>query len=184
MKYHQQKTKGARYVSNTLYNEKRNFKHLTKEKRAQIEILLKQNMSKSKVAKTTGISRSTLYEELKRGTVDQIDTNSKSYSKYCYDTGQRVDEEHRRNSCNPLKLVKAHRFLEYAEQQILKEKLSLDAICGRAKLSGQFSETLCTKTLYNYIDMGLFKYITGDTGRLESPDMGHYTLYFKKETLG
>lgn len=137
--------------------KKRNFKHLTKEKRAQIEILLKQNMPKSKIAETIGISRSTLYEELKRGTVEQLDTNLKPYRKYCYDTGQRVYEEHRRNSRNPLKLVKAHSFLVYAEQQILKEKLSPDAICGRAKFSGQFSETVCTKTLYNYIDMGLLK---------------------------
>lgn len=49
--------------------KERKFKHLTKEKRAQIKILLKQKTSKAKIATLLGILHSTLYEELKRGTV-------------------------------------------------------------------------------------------------------------------
>lgn len=44
--------------------KKRKFQHLTKEKRAQIEILLRQGMSKIQIAKEIGISRSTLYNAL------------------------------------------------------------------------------------------------------------------------
>ena len=54
--------------------KKRKFQHLTKEKRAQIEILLRQGMSKIQIAKEISISRSTLYNELSRGTVEQIDS--------------------------------------------------------------------------------------------------------------
>ena len=46
--------------------KKRKFQHLTKEKRAQIEILLKQKMTKTEIAKAVGIARSTLYRELER----------------------------------------------------------------------------------------------------------------------
>lgn len=40
---------------------------------------------------------------------------------------------------------------------MLKEKQSPDSICGREKLDRNFTETVCTKTLYNYIDQGLLK---------------------------
>lgn len=135
----------------------RRFKHLTKEKRAQIEVLLEQQVPKTEIAKTIGISRSTLYREIDRGTVVQIDTNLKTYQKYCWDAGERVYQENRRNSRPPLKLTDAYDFIQYAEQQILENKLSPDAVCGRARISGEFSEIVCTKTLYNYIAERLLK---------------------------
>lgn len=137
--------------------KKRKFQHLTKEKRAQIEILLRQGMSKKQIAKEIGIARSTLYNELSRGTVEQIDSELRTYRRYFYDVGQRVYEENRQNSRPPLKILKAYEFVMYAENKMLKEKLSPDAICGRAKADGAFKEVVCTKTLYNYIDQCLLK---------------------------
>ena len=32
-----------------------------------------------------------------------------------------------------------------------------DPLCGRARLEGNFDETVCAKTLYNYIDQGLLR---------------------------
>lgn len=40
---------------------------------------------------------------------------------------------------------------------MLEEKLAPDPICGEARQSGKFAETVCTKTLYDYIDQGLLK---------------------------
>lgn len=40
--------------------KRRKFQHLAREKRAQIEILLKQGLVKTKIAKAVGISRSTI----------------------------------------------------------------------------------------------------------------------------
>ena len=62
--------------------KQRKFQHLTREKRAQIEILLRQGLPKVQIARAVGISRSTLYHELSRGTVEQIDTNLKKYRRY------------------------------------------------------------------------------------------------------
>ena len=45
-------------------------KHLTIKERAQIELLIKQGSKKSEIARIIGISRSTLYNELNRGTVE------------------------------------------------------------------------------------------------------------------
>ena len=66
-------------------------------------------------------------------------------------------EEHRRNSRPPMKITYAYDFVRYAEQQILENKLSPDAICGEAKLSGRFERIVSTKTIYNYIDKRLLK---------------------------
>lgn len=135
----------------------RKFKHLTREKRAQIEILLRQGLPKVQIARAVGISRSTLYNELKRGTVDQMDTHLKKYKRYFWDAGQRVYEENRKNSRPPMKLMEAYDFVCYAEKQILENRMSLDAVCGEAKLNGRFNKTVCTKTLYNYIDKRMLK---------------------------
>ena len=97
--------------------KERKFKHLTKEKRAQIEILLRRGVPKTEIAKEIGIARSTLYNELKRGTVEQIDSEWKEYRAYFYDAGQRVYEENRKNSRNSLKFMKAYAFLQYAEER-------------------------------------------------------------------
>lgn len=136
---------------------RRKFQHLTKEKRAQIEILLRQGLPKAKIAREVGIARSTLYLELARGTVEQMDSELRVCRKYFGDAGQRVYEAHRQNSRPPLKLVKAYAFVSYAETQMLEEKLAPDAICGAARRSGEFEETVCAKTLYNYIDQRLLK---------------------------
>ena len=135
----------------------RKFQHLTREKRAQIEILLRQGMAKVQIARAVGISRSTLYNELNRGTVEQIDTNLKKYQRYFWDVGQRVYEGNRKNSRPPMKIMEAYEFVRYAEKQILENKMSPDALCGEAKLSGRFKEIVSTKTLYNYIDKRILK---------------------------
>lgn len=51
--------------------------------------------------------------------------------------------------------MKAYSFVKYAEEKMLKEKRSPDSICGREKINKEFDESVCTKTLYNYIDQGL-----------------------------
>ena len=145
-------------MTQTNYTTKRRkFQHLTREKRAQIEILLRQKLPKAKIAREVGISRSTLYHELERGTVDQVDKNLKPYRAYFWDVGQRVYEQNRRNSRPPLKILACWDFLQHAQEQILEDKLSPDVICGEAKLSGEFEKIVCTKTLYNYIDQCLLK---------------------------
>lgn len=92
---------------------RRKFQHLTKDKRAQIEILLRQGVPKAQIAKAVGIARSTLYEELTRGTVEQLDSELRMHHRYFGDAGQRVYESHRQNSRPPLKLVKAYAFVSW-----------------------------------------------------------------------
>ena len=108
-------------------------------------------------ASKSRIARSTLYNELARGSVEQLATHLRTYRQYFRDARQHVYEEHRRNSRLFLKLVKAYDFIAYAEKQMLEEKLAPDTICGEARRSGRFSTLVCAKTLYNSIDQCLLK---------------------------
>lgn len=145
-------------MSQEQYSTKgRKFKHLNEYQRGKIEVMLKLKIPKARIAKELGISRSTLYEEIKRGTVTQLTSELMEVQRYFADVGQRVYEERRRESRNPYKLAAAIEFVSYAEKKILEDKLSPDAICGREALECRFPVSVCTKTLYNYIDTGLVK---------------------------
>ena len=139
------------------YTTNRKYRHLTREKLAQIEVLLQLKLPKSRIAREVGIARSTLYNELARGTVQQLGRNLEPYTRYFGDSGQRVYEHRRRNSHCPMKLVKAKKFVSFAVKQILTKHLAPDTICGLAKEKGCFTELVCSKTLYNYIERGLLK---------------------------
>ncbi len=52
--------------------KERKFKHLDMYQRGKIEVMLKMKIPKAQIARELGISRSTLYEEIKRGTVQQL----------------------------------------------------------------------------------------------------------------
>ena len=145
-------------MSNTHFiTKKRSFQHLTPYQRGKIQALIEQKIPKTQIAKQVGIARSTLYAELKRGTVQQMRSNLTTYSKYFAQTGQLVYEKNRKACRKPYKLAKVSDYVQYLEKAIQKEKLSPDAICGRAKREGNFPAIICTKTVYNYIDLGLIK---------------------------
>ena len=144
-------------IAQNEYTTNRKHHHLTREKRAQIEVLLQLKLPKSRIAREVGIARSTLYNELARGTVQQLGRNPEPYTRYFGDSGQRVYEHRRRNSHCPLKLAKAKKFVSFAVKQILTKHPAPDTICGLAREKGCFTEMVCCKRLYNYIERGLLK---------------------------
>lgn len=137
------------YHSNT---EKRSYTHLTKIERGQIAAYSEQGLSLRNIAKKIERDHSTISRELKRGTVEQLDTNRQPYKKYFPDAGVRVYEENRKNCGAPTTLMAAWKFILYAEEKILKDKWSPDVVVGQAKKKDEFDSVPCTKTLYNWID--------------------------------
>ncbi|WP_339064312.1 IS30 family transposase [Tepidibacillus marianensis] len=136
--------------------DKRNFKHLTTFDRGRIAALRTEGKSLQAIADAVGCNKSTISRELKRGTVIQMKTGGKLVEIYFPDTGQRKYEENRKSCGAKFNLDKAIHFIQFAENKILKDKWSPDAICGYAKHSGLFEDNIVsTKTLYNYIDSGL-----------------------------
>ncbi|WP_314596549.1 helix-turn-helix domain-containing protein [uncultured Selenomonas sp.] len=102
----------------------RNFKHLTAYQRGEIQALLKEGLPKMRIAQKVGIVRSTLYEELKRGTVEQMNSDLTKRREYFADTGQLIYEEHRKVCRKPYKVDAASNFLRHIEKVVLEDKIS------------------------------------------------------------
>ena len=129
------------------------FKHLTLRERYQIEILLKEKHKPIEIAKILGKGIRTIEREIKRGTVRLLNSDLTYKEEYCADAGQRIYEENAANKGPMLKIGKDHKLVKYIEKKIIKDKYSPDAVIGEIKVKGmQFEASICTKTLYNYID--------------------------------
>ena len=131
----------------------RKNKHLTSSECYQLEVLLKSNMKVEEIAKLLDRDISTIYREIKRGTVEFRNSDwsvRKEYSAY-YSLNVRQGM-----------MSKTGRKLLYKElspellsyiQKKLDDKYSPDAISGELKKAGIY--TICTQTIYNYISLGI-----------------------------
>lgn len=134
--------------------KKRHFKHLTPYERGQIQVLQKEGKTLQEIADLLGRHKSTISRELKRGTVIQRRSDLSEYKAYFPETGQARYEANRSHCGAKYKLVQASDFIRFAVEKIQKEHWSPDAVCGFAKANQLFGVGVCTKTLYNYIDLG------------------------------
>jgi len=117
-----------------------------------------------------GKSKRTIERERKLGLVEQkrMNPSDKKYEElyvvewvYKADAAQRRHEEHAANKGRGLKIGHDQKLADHIESKIKNEKWSPDAIIGRIKEEGLVFETsICTKTVYNYIDAGIFREVT------------------------
>lgn len=148
------KSKGVKkLMDNNNYSQ--NKRHINRDERAQIEILLKQKKSISEIARLLGRDKSVISREIKRNSVEQMDSELRTKKKYFADAAQQQYEERRLETGCKYKLEKATEIVEYIEKKIKEEKWSPDAAIGRASLEYPEWEPISTKTFYNYIDMNL-----------------------------
>lgn len=139
----------------------RKNKHLTYRERYKIEILLKESLTTFEISKRLGRHKRTIEREIGKGTVRLLNSDLSYRQEYCADIGQMVYDRNGRNKGPGLKIGKDHKLAKHIEQKIVKEKYSPDAVIGEIRVKGlEFEASICTKTLYNYIDQGVFANIT------------------------
>ena len=146
--------------------KKKNWQQINKEKRYKIEAYLEEGLKPSRIAELLGYSKRTIERERKLGTVTQRirNNNNKKYEDdyitvevYKADVAQRRHNEKASNKGRNLKIGSDLKLTNYIEDKILNEHQSPDVVIGRIKAENiEFDTSICTKTLYNYIDMGLF----------------------------
>ena len=158
----QTKNIGGTDMSQPNINTKqRSFKHLNERERYQIEILLKDRKKPKEIASILGRHRRTIEREIDRGTVRLLNSNLTYSERYCADVGQRKHEEASSNKGAGLKIGCDHKLANHIEKRIIKDKYSPDAVIGEIQAKSlQFDTTICTKTLYSYIDKGIFANIS------------------------
>lgn len=142
--------------SNHTTKDKKN-KYLTEQERYQIEALKKSGLSTLKIADQIGKTDRTIRREVARGTIILLNSDLTKRKEYCADVAHRKYLENASNKGPGLKIGNDHKLADYIENKIINEKFSPDAVIGRIKVEGlKFKSSICTKTLYNYIDKGVF----------------------------
>lgn len=131
-------------------------KHLTYDERMIIQIRHKEGWSPNRIAAEIGCAPNTVRNELRRGTVDLYNGHVQRYKAK---QGQQVYEQNRSNCCRHYDRLAKNRFITYVDRHVREDGWSLDVCQGRALQSGEFTreEVTCTKTLYNYVDLGLME---------------------------
>jgi IS30 family transposase len=132
----------------------RKNKHLTLTERVKIELMTNDGKTPYVISKALNRPINTILGELKRGTVDQIKVG-KTLKIYLADAGQARYKENRKGCCRKYQVLECDDFIKHIECEMLKNDWSVDSAVGRTVASGTFTKTLCTKTIYNYIDLGL-----------------------------
>lgn len=131
--------------------------YITEKQRYQIEILLQEKYEIKQIADSLGHKYHTIYTEIKRGTVKQLDSLLAEHFVYKADYAQMMYKKNTANRGRNLKIGADYALVEYIEDMIKNKKYSPEALLLHAKNEGlYFDKTICTKTIYNYLDMGLF----------------------------
>ena len=140
------------------------FHQLKWEDRIRLEMLLRQGHSKSEVARQLGVNRSTVYNELRRGSyMHRKRDYLKDEMRYSPEIAQRRCEENLKVRGTQLKIGNDIAYANYLEEKIAKEGYSPEAVLGELKASGkdkEFNTSICVVTLYSYIDKGVFLSLT------------------------
>ncbi len=151
---------------------KKKWKQLSEKDRYKIEALYEQGLTPAAIgyALNPRRNRRTIERELKRGLVEQrrMNPSNNKYASmyvtelvYKADRAQMVYEERASNKGRGLKIGNDQELADYIESKIKDDRWSPDVIIGRLKLKGWgFKTTICTKTVYNYIEKGIFRDVT------------------------
>lgn len=135
-------------------SEHRTGKHLSFEERVIIQTRLKDGWTSNRIASEIGCAPNSVRNEIKRGTVALYRGN---VFRYKASAGQAAYEKNRAACCRHYDLLKKSPFISYVEEHFFEGEWSLGVCVHRALKDVFFTreQIVCTKTLYNYADLGL-----------------------------
>lgn len=106
---------------------------------------------------------STVYRELHRGMYKRMTSDLVMVPAYSADIAQKDYDYKSTNKGADLKISNDFELVAYIEQKIIEEQYSPAAVLGEIRETGkEFKTTICTKTLYNYIDKQVFLNVTNE----------------------
>lgn len=136
----------------------RKSKHLTEKDRYRIEGYRRAGMNPKEMAASLGVSVRTIQREVKRGTVEQMNSDLSMRKEYLADYAQHRHSEAAGRKGAKRKLASLPGIVAEIERRVITLGHSPDAAVGRMRLNG--IATPCTKTVYSAIDAGLFPNLT------------------------
>ena len=136
--------------------------HLSYEERQKIEILLKAGHKPEEIGKLLGgRSKRTIQREIALGKVKLLNSDLTYRTEYSADAAQNKRDFNNTAKDPRLKLGANFKLIEFIENKIIKDKYSPAAALAEVRKKG-YEVNFCVKTLYNYIDEGLFAKLTND----------------------
>ncbi len=129
--------------------------YLTERERFQIEGYLKIGIKPYRIAKLIGRCCQTVYNEIKRGTIEILNSDLTTRKVYFADVGQRIQNENSHNKGRTLAIGNNIKLADRLEVLIADEKhspYSALEVCKRENLN----VNICRTTLYSYIHKGIF----------------------------
>jgi IS30 family transposase len=153
------------------YPHVKEFHHFTVTDRIRIEQMRRDRKTPDEIAKQLSFSVRAVYYEIKRGQCEQLTSELVLKKRYVSDIAEQKYRDNLAAKGAMLKIGNDHALARYIETKILKEKLSPDLVVGTLKRSDwqtktqsggvqTFSTSICTTTLYSYIDKGVFATLT------------------------
>lgn len=129
--------------------------HLTWTDRLTIEKMLRQGCSKPQIARYLGVHHSTIYDECKRGAVELVDSELRTYTTYSPEVAEAYHKKAVKNMEKGLKIGKDRALANWLVETI-SAGYSPAAACALLGKTPEttFSCTLCRQTVYKYIDRG------------------------------
>lgn len=167
-------------TNNTTKLKKKQYHHLTKEQRVQIEILLNQKDKKGKrlfsnsyIANAIGVNKSTISRELRNRIKSKINVMSGKIKNKPYNAADAQDDYNYKRGLSKAqyKLEKYPQMAKFIEDKIKIDKWAPDAIVGYMKVHNMFERDgfceITTPTIYNAIRYGIIDVKLSDTRRMK-----------------
>lgn len=139
------------------------FHQLKLTDRLQLEALLKANLRVVEIAEILKVHRSTIYNEIKRGKFEHLNSDYTTEIQYAADVAQKKCDDNMKMRGTQLKIGNDLEYANYLESKILNDGYSPAAVLGELKATGKdkdFKTTICVATFYSYIDKGIFLGLT------------------------
>lgn len=156
----------ARTFSCPFYRKRGNFmgklfKHLSQNDRIKMETMLNSGHKVVEVAEYLHVHRSTIYREIKRGEYTHRNSDYTEETRYSSDLGQKNHDWNAQGKGRNIKIGNDRPLAEYIEGKIIEDKYSPEAALAAAAESGiEFTTSISVRTLYRYIDKGIFLKLT------------------------
>lgn len=156
----------ARTFSCPFYHKRGNFmgklfKYLSQNDRIKMETMLNSGHKVVEVAEYLHVHRSTIYREMKRGEYTHRNSDYTEETRYSSDLGQKNHDWNAQGKGRNIKIGNDRPLAEYIEGKIIEDKYSPEAALAAAAESGiEFTTSISVRTLYRYIDKGIFLKLT------------------------
>lgn len=147
---------------------------MTRNDRIKMEALLNAGHSKEEIAEQLHFHRSTIYREYNKGKYIHRNSDYTEEERYSSDLGQKAHDYAQEGKGRALKIGNDRELAEYIEDKIVNDRFSPEAALADVERSGiEFKTTISLRTLYRYIDNGIFLKLTNNDLPIKSKKKKH-----------